>query len=69
MVFLKILFPNFDPTCVYIYIMQVSGEFPLGSHGHGEQMFSSSLHKRVHPYPVSEHGLKTNPLFSLPFAN
>ncbi|KAF2316995.1 hypothetical protein GH714_010049 [Hevea brasiliensis] len=32
----------------------VSGEFPIGSHG--EQMLASSLHKRVHPYPVSEPG-------------
>jgi cellulose synthase A len=33
----------------------VSGEFPISnSHGHGE--FSSSLHKRIHPYPVSEPG-------------
>ncbi|KAK1552670.1 hypothetical protein Q3G72_021274 [Acer saccharum] len=31
----------------------VSGEFPIGAH---EQMLSSSLHKRVHPYPVSEPG-------------
>uniref|UniRef100_A0A2C9VNT5 Cellulose synthase n=2 Tax=Manihot esculenta TaxID=3983 RepID=A0A2C9VNT5_MANES len=32
----------------------VSGEFPVGSNG--EQMLASSLHKRVHPYPVSEPG-------------
>lgn len=36
--------------------MQVSGEFPVGAYGHGDQMLSSSLHKRVHPYPVSEPG-------------
>jgi hypothetical protein len=35
--------------------VQVSGEFSIGSHG--EQMLSSSLHKRVHPYPVSEPGI------------
>ncbi|KAK7833569.1 cellulose synthase a catalytic subunit 7 [udp-forming] [Quercus suber] len=34
----------------------VSGEFPISSHAHGDQMLSSSLHKRVHPYPVSEPG-------------
>ncbi|KAH7546110.1 cellulose synthase A catalytic subunit 7 [UDP-forming] [Ziziphus jujuba] len=34
----------------------VSGELPL-SHGHGEQVLSSSLHKRVHPYPVADHEL------------
>ncbi|KAF5956744.1 hypothetical protein HYC85_003969 [Camellia sinensis] len=34
----------------------VSGEFPIsGSHG-DQQMLSGSLHKRVHPYPVSEPG-------------
>ncbi|KAF2310426.1 hypothetical protein GH714_009925 [Hevea brasiliensis] len=32
----------------------VSGEFPMGSYG--DQMLASSLHKRVHPYPVSEPG-------------
>ncbi|GFS34861.1 cellulose synthase family protein [Actinidia rufa] len=36
----------------------VSGEFPISNHTHGDQqqMLSSSLHKRVHPYPVSEPG-------------
>ncbi|KAG4392476.1 hypothetical protein GLYMA_04G153700v4 [Glycine max] len=34
----------------------VSGEFPLSSNVYGDQMLSSSLHKRVHPYPVSEPG-------------
>ncbi|KAF5469430.1 hypothetical protein F2P56_013505 [Juglans regia] len=35
----------------------VSGEFPISFHAHGEQnTLSSSLHKRVHPYPVSEPG-------------
>ncbi|PNT64610.1 cellulose synthase A catalytic subunit 9 [UDP-forming] [Brachypodium distachyon] len=35
--------------------MPVSGEFPMSaSHGHGD--FSSSLHKRIHPYPMSEPG-------------
>ncbi|KAG2635107.1 hypothetical protein PVAP13_2NG336042 [Panicum virgatum] len=33
----------------------VSGEFPItNGYGHGE--LSSSLHKRIHPYPVSEPG-------------
>ncbi|KAG2643506.1 hypothetical protein PVAP13_2KG339200 [Panicum virgatum] len=33
----------------------VSGEFPItNGYGHGD--LSSSLHKRVHPYPVSEPG-------------
>lgn len=36
--------------------MQANGEFPLSSQGYGDQMLSSSLHKRVHPYPVSEPG-------------
>lgn len=36
--------------------MQANGELPLSSQGYGEQMLSSSLHKRVHPYPVSEPG-------------
>ncbi|VAI32701.1 unnamed protein product [Triticum turgidum subsp. durum] len=35
--------------------MPVSGEFPMSAgHGHGD--FSSSLHKRIHPYPMSEPG-------------
>ncbi|KAF7065666.1 hypothetical protein CFC21_071748 [Triticum aestivum] len=35
--------------------MPVSGEFPMSAgHGHGD--FSSSLHKRIHPYPISEPG-------------
>ncbi|XP_065848978.1 cellulose synthase A catalytic subunit 7 [UDP-forming] [Euphorbia lathyris] len=32
----------------------VSGEIPMGAYN--EQMLASSLHKRVHPYPVSEPG-------------
>lgn len=36
--------------------MQVSGEFPISSPAHGDQVLSSTLHKRVHPYPSSEHG-------------
>ncbi|KAK9947319.1 hypothetical protein M0R45_002950 [Rubus argutus] len=32
----------------------VSGELTYLSHGYGDQ--PSSLHKRVHPYPLSEHG-------------
>ncbi|KAF6151976.1 hypothetical protein GIB67_010550, partial [Kingdonia uniflora] len=34
--------------------LQVSGEFPISNHG--DQMLSSSLHKRTHPYPGSEPG-------------
>lgn len=34
--------------------LQVSGELTYLSHGYGDQ--PSSLHKRVHPYPLSEHG-------------
>ncbi|XP_075490592.1 cellulose synthase A catalytic subunit 7 [UDP-forming] isoform X1 [Primulina tabacum] len=33
----------------------VSGEFPISSHAYsGDQMMGSSLHRRVHPYPVSD---------------
>ncbi|KHG22630.1 Cellulose synthase A catalytic subunit 9 [UDP-forming] [Gossypium arboreum] len=33
----------------------VSGEFPIaGALAYGEHMSNSSLHKRVHPYPMSE---------------
>ena len=39
-----------------MHSLQVSGEFPLSSNVYGDQMLSSSLHKRVHPYPVSEPG-------------
>lgn len=35
--------------------MQVSGELGLSPYGQGDQMLSS-VHKRVHPYPVSEPG-------------
>ncbi|KAG6772234.1 hypothetical protein POTOM_023634 [Populus tomentosa] len=45
---------HFPPVITGIRSRPVSGEFPIGSHG--EQMLSSSLHKRVHPYPVSEPG-------------
>uniref|UniRef100_A0A453KWM3 Cellulose synthase n=1 Tax=Aegilops tauschii subsp. strangulata TaxID=200361 RepID=A0A453KWM3_AEGTS len=35
--------------------MPVSGEFPMSAgYGHGD--FSSSMHKRIHPYPMSEPG-------------
>ncbi|KAJ9548395.1 hypothetical protein OSB04_020938 [Centaurea solstitialis] len=33
----------------------VSGEFPISSQPHGDQMLSS-LHKRVHPYSAHENG-------------
>ena len=39
-----------------MHALQVSGEFPISSNAYGDQMLSSSLHKRVHPYPVSEPG-------------
>ncbi|KAJ6994059.1 hypothetical protein NC653_017012 [Populus alba x Populus x berolinensis] len=45
---------HFPPVITGIRSRPVSGEFPIGSHG--EQMLPSSLHKRVHPYPVSEPG-------------
>ncbi|KAF8033734.1 hypothetical protein BT93_C0101 [Corymbia citriodora subsp. variegata] len=34
----------------------VNGEFPISSYGQREQMMPPSLHKRVHPDPISEHG-------------
>ncbi|OIV97226.1 hypothetical protein TanjilG_27209 [Lupinus angustifolius] len=34
----------------------VSGEISVASHGYGDQVLSSSMHKRVHPYPMSEPG-------------
>nr|CAD1825618.1 unnamed protein product [Ananas comosus var. bracteatus] len=46
--------PQFPPIITSLS-RPVSGEFPLSnSHNHGE--LSSSLHKRIHPYPVSEPG-------------
>uniref|UniRef100_A0A453KWJ5 cellulose synthase (UDP-forming) n=2 Tax=Aegilops tauschii subsp. strangulata TaxID=200361 RepID=A0A453KWJ5_AEGTS len=34
-------------------LLRVSGEFPMSAgYGHGD--FSSSMHKRIHPYPMSE---------------
>ncbi|KAJ0031933.1 hypothetical protein Pint_14347 [Pistacia integerrima] len=47
---------QFPPVIAGVRSRPVSGEFPVGGYGHGEQMLSSSLHKRVHPYPVSEPG-------------
>ncbi|XP_008794369.1 cellulose synthase A catalytic subunit 9 [UDP-forming]-like [Phoenix dactylifera] len=47
--------PHFPPIITSARSRQVSGEFPISnSHNLGE--VSSSLHKRVHPYPVSEPG-------------
>ncbi|OAY81904.1 Cellulose synthase A catalytic subunit 9 (UDP-forming) [Ananas comosus] len=44
--------PQFPPIITSLS-RPVSGEFPLSNgHNHGE--LSSSLHKRIHPYPVSE---------------
>uniref|UniRef100_A0A7N1A7C8 Cellulose synthase n=1 Tax=Kalanchoe fedtschenkoi TaxID=63787 RepID=A0A7N1A7C8_KALFE len=34
----------------------VSGEFPVSSHANGEHAMASALHKRIHPYPVSDTG-------------
>ncbi|OAY68864.1 Cellulose synthase A catalytic subunit 9 (UDP-forming) [Ananas comosus] len=46
--------PQFPPIITSLS-RPVSGEFPLSNgHNHGE--LSSSLHKRIHPYPVSEPG-------------
>ncbi|XP_030510687.1 cellulose synthase A catalytic subunit 7 [UDP-forming] [Cannabis sativa] len=47
---------QFPPVIAGVRSRHVSGEFPLASHNHDQQMLSSSLHKRVHPYPVSEPG-------------
>ncbi|XP_062158041.1 cellulose synthase A catalytic subunit 7 [UDP-forming] [Alnus glutinosa] len=48
---------HIPPVIVGARSRPVSGEFPISSHAHGDQqMLSSSLHKRVHPYPVSESG-------------
>ncbi|KAF3452931.1 hypothetical protein FNV43_RR03364 [Rhamnella rubrinervis] len=48
---------HFPPVIAGGRSLPVSGELPLSSHGHGEQVLSSSLHKRVHPYPVTDHEL------------
>ncbi|KAG1364391.1 cellulose synthase A catalytic subunit 9 [UDP-forming] [Cocos nucifera] len=47
--------PQFPPIITSARSRQVSGEFPI-SNGHNLGEISSSLHKRVHPYPVSEPG-------------
>ncbi|PKU78757.1 Cellulose synthase A catalytic subunit 9 [UDP-forming] [Dendrobium catenatum] len=47
--------PQFPPIITGTRSRTVSGEFPI-SNGHSHGDFSSSLHKRVHPYPVSEPG-------------
>jgi cellulose synthase A len=48
--------PMIPPIIAGSRSVPVSGEFPVGNgyYGHGEH--SSSLHKRIHPYPVSEPG-------------
>ncbi|KGN61215.1 cellulose synthase A catalytic subunit 7 [UDP-forming] [Cucumis sativus] len=48
--------PDDEENAQYGRSQTVNGELPLSSQGYGEQMLSSSLHKRVHPYPVSEPG-------------
>ncbi|KAJ0965822.1 hypothetical protein J5N97_026960 [Dioscorea zingiberensis] len=45
--------PQFPPI-ITARSRPVSGELPLMSNGHNYGDFSSTLHKRVHPYPVSE---------------
>ncbi|KAJ0966473.1 hypothetical protein J5N97_027611 [Dioscorea zingiberensis] len=45
--------PQFPPI-ITAKSRPVSGELPLMSNGHNYGDFSSTLHKRVHPYPVSE---------------
>ncbi|KAL2502446.1 Cellulose synthase A catalytic subunit 7 [UDP-forming] [Forsythia ovata] len=47
---------QYPPVIAGIRSRPVSGEFPISNHAYGEQMMGSSLHKRVHPYPVSEPG-------------
>ncbi|KAI4376767.1 hypothetical protein MLD38_014490 [Melastoma candidum] len=42
------------PVITGIRSRTVSGEFPLSTNGYGEQILQPSLHKRIHPYPVSE---------------
>ncbi|KAK3130117.1 hypothetical protein QOZ80_6BG0489130 [Eleusine coracana subsp. coracana] len=47
--------PAIPPIITGSRSVPVSGEFPLANgYGHGEH--TPSLHKRVHPYPVSEPG-------------
>ncbi|NP_001306681.1 Cellulose synthase A catalytic subunit 9 [UDP-forming] [Zea mays] len=47
--------PQMPPIITGARSVPVSGEFPItNGYGHGE--LSSSLHKRIHPYPVSEPG-------------
>ncbi|KAM1731734.1 hypothetical protein ACFX11_017580 [Malus domestica] len=48
---------HFPPVIAGVRSRPVSGELTYSTHGHGDpQMLSSSLHKRVHPYPASEAG-------------
>ncbi|KAI3801706.1 hypothetical protein L1987_29818 [Smallanthus sonchifolius] len=52
--------PEDDDNAQYPHVIagrsrHVSGEFPISSQPHGEQMLSS-LHKRVHPYGSPEFG-------------
>ncbi|XP_071706841.1 cellulose synthase A catalytic subunit 7 [UDP-forming] [Rutidosis leptorrhynchoides] len=51
--------PEDDENSQYPHVIagrsrHVSGEFPISSQPHGEQV--SSLHKRVHPYASPDHG-------------
>ncbi|KAJ4813677.1 Cellulose synthase [Rhynchospora pubera] len=47
--------PQFPPIITGSRSIPVSGEFPL-TNGHSFAEQSSSIHKRIHPYPVSEPG-------------
>nr|XP_027071619.1 cellulose synthase A catalytic subunit 7 [UDP-forming] [Coffea arabica] len=47
---------QYPPVIAGFRSRPVSGEIPISTHANGEQMFGSSLHKRVHPYPASEPG-------------
>ncbi|XP_052887034.1 cellulose synthase A catalytic subunit 9 [UDP-forming]-like [Gossypium arboreum] len=47
--------PQIPPVITGVRSRPVSGEFPIaGALAYGEHMSNSSLHKRVHPYPMSE---------------
>ncbi|KAM7472909.1 hypothetical protein LguiA_011092 [Lonicera macranthoides] len=48
---------QYPPVIAGVRSRHVSGEFPISGNAHGDQqILSSALHKRVHPYPVSEPG-------------
>ncbi|CAN4113259.1 unnamed protein product [Withania somnifera] len=47
---------QYPPVIAGTHSHPVSGEFPISTHGNGEQTLGSSLHKRIHPFPASESG-------------